>query len=201
MTALDPFYLIVDSCAWLERLLPVGVKLVQLRIKDQPDDAVRAEVRAARTLCTAHGAQLVVNDYWRIALDEGCDFIHLGQEDLAGADIMAIRAAGCRLGVSTHDHDELDLALSIAPAYIALGPVFPTVLKQMHWAPQGVPRVAEWKSRVGDVPLVAIGGMTPERARAVLDAGADSAAVVTDVLRHPDPEGRTRQWLAATRRT
>ncbi|MDB5509710.1 MAG: thiamine phosphate synthase [Hyphomicrobiales bacterium] len=200
MTNLDPFYLIVDSCAWLERLLPVGVKLVQLRIKEQPDDVVRAEVRAARTLCAAHGAQLVVNDYWRIALDEGCDFIHLGQEDLAEADVAAIRAAGCRLGVSTHDHDELDLALSIAPDYIALGPVFPTILKQMHWAPQGVPRVGEWKARVGDVPLVAIGGMTPERARDVLDAGADSAAVVTDILRHPDPEGRTRQWLAATRR-
>lgn len=200
MTMLDPFYLIVDSAAWLDRLLPVGVKLVQLRIKDQPDDAVRRDVRAARAACAAHGAQLVVNDYWRIAIEEGCDFIHLGQEDLAEADVAAIRSAGCRLGVSTHDHDELDLALSVAPDYVALGPVFPTILKQMHWAPQGVTRVSEWKAKLGGVPLVAIGGMTPDRARAVQDAGADSAAVVTDVLRHADPEGRAREWLAATRR-
>ncbi|MBX9739635.1 MAG: thiamine phosphate synthase [Beijerinckiaceae bacterium] len=196
---LDPFYLIVDSSAWLARLLPVGVKLVQLRIKDQSDDIVRAEVRAAKALCAAHGAQLVVNDYWRIAIEEGCDFIHLGQEDLADADAAAIRAAGCRLGVSTHDHRELDLALAVEPAYIALGPVFPTILKQMTWAPQGLDRVAEWKAAVGNVPLVAIGGLTPDRGRAVLDAGADSAAVVTDVLRHADPEARAREWIAATR--
>lgn len=197
--ALDPFYLIVDHVAWLERLLPHGLRLAQLRIKDAAEPTLRAQVRRARDLCAQHGATLVINDHWRLALDEGCDFIHLGQEDLVEADLDAIRRAGCKLGVSTHDVRELDIALRVAPDYIALGPVFPTTLKQLDWAPQGVARVTDWKALLKDMPLVAIGGLTPERARAVLDAGADSAAVATDVLGHPDPEARMREWVAMTR--
>jgi len=195
---LDPFYLIIDRADWLPRLQPQGVRLVQLRIKDQPDAVVRAEIATSRAFCAKAGIQLIVNDYWRIAIDEGCDFVHLGQGDLDGADIAAIRRHGLRLGVSTHDETELDRALSIAPDYVALGPVFPTVLKVMAWGPQGVGRVSDWKRLVGATPLVAIGGLTPERGRLVLEAGADSAAVVTDVLRHADPEGRAREWVAAT---
>ncbi len=197
--ALDPFYLIVDHVAWLERLLPQGLRLAQLRIKDAAEPTLRAQIRRARDLCAQHGATLVINDHWRLALDEGCDFIHLGQEDLVEADLDAIRRAGCKLGVSTHDVRELDIALRVAPDYIALGPVFPTTLKQLDWAPQGVARVTDWKALLKDMPLVAIGGLTPERARAVLDAGADSAAVATDVLGHPDPEARVREWVAMTR--
>jgi thiamine-phosphate pyrophosphorylase len=196
---LDPFYLIVDRADWLPRLLPQGLRLVQLRIKDQPEDVLRAEIATARALCATAGTQLIVNDYWKIAIDEGCDFVHLGQEDLDGADVAAIRRHGLRLGVSTHDEAELDRALSVAPDYVALGPVYPTILKAMAWAPQGVARVRDWKRRVGPTPLVAIGGLTPERGRLVLEAGADSAAVVTDVLRHADPEARTREWITATR--
>ena len=197
--ALDPFYLIVDHVAWLERLLPHGLRLAQLRIKDAAEPTLRAQIRRARDLCAQHGATLVINDHWRLALDEGCDFIHLGQEDLVEADLDAIRRAGCKLGVSTHDVRELDIALRVAPDYIALGPVFPTTLKQLDWAPQGVARVTDWKALLKDLPLVAIGGLTPERARAVLDAGADSAAVATDVLGHPDPEARVREWVEMTR--
>ena len=197
--ALDPFYLIVDHVAWLERLLPHGLRLAQLRIKDAAEPTLRAQIRRARDLCAQHGATLVINDHWRLALDEGCDFIHLGQEDLVEADLDAICRAGCKLGVSTHDVRELDIALRVAPDYIALGPVFPTPLKQLDWAPQGVARVTDWKALLKDMPLVAIGGLTPERARAVLDAGADSAAVATDVLGHPDPEARVREWVAMTR--
>ena len=197
--ALDPFYLIVDHVAWLERLLPHGLRLAQLRIKDAAEPTLRAQIRRARDLCAQHGATLVINDHWRLALDEGCDFIHLGQEDLVEADLDAIRRAGCKLGVSTHDVRELDIALRVAPDYIALGPVFPTTLKQLDWAPQGVARVTDWKALLKDMPLVAIGGLTPERARAVLDAGADSAAVATDVLGHPDPEARVREWVAMIR--
>lgn len=198
MMKLDPFYLIIDDAAWLARLLPMGVRLVQLRIKDQPEPVVHAQVVSALQLCEAAGAQLIINDYWQIAIDEGANFVHLGQEDLDTADIAAIRRHGIRLGLSTHDEAELDRALSHAPDYVALGPVFPTILKAMAWAPQGVPRVSDWKRRAGGTPLVAIGGLTPERGRAVLEAGADSAAVVTDVLRHAQPEARAAEWLVAT---
>lgn len=196
--SLDPFYLIVDGAGWIERLAPLGLRLVQLRVKGLGESELRSEIRRAREVCAAHGCQLVVNDYWRLAIEEGCDFVHLGQEDLAEADLPAIRGANLRLGISTHDRPELKTALAAQPAYIALGPVYPTALKQMKWAPQGVGRLAEWKERVPLLPLVAIGGLTPERLPGVFAAGADSAAVATDVLRHADPEARTREWLAST---
>ncbi|GAA2832184.1 thiamine-phosphate diphosphorylase [Aminobacter aminovorans] len=195
---LDPFYLIVDSAAWIERLVPLGVKLVQLRIKDMDEAGLRREIRVAKTICARHGCQLVVNDYWRLAIDAGCDYVHLGQEDLAEADVAAIRHAGLKLGLSTHDDAELDTALAAAPDYVALGPVYPTILKAMKWAPQGLDRIAEWKKRVGTTPLVAIGGLNVERISGVFAYGADIAAVVTDITLNADPEARTRQWLAAT---
>ncbi|MBB4066016.1 thiamine phosphate synthase [Gellertiella hungarica] len=195
---LDPFYLIVDSADWIERLVPLGVRLVQLRMKDGTEARYRAEIRRAKSLCALHGCQLIVNDYWRLAIEEGCDFIHLGQEDLEGADLPAIRRAGLRLGVSTHDDAELDRALAASPDYVALGPVWPTILKTMPWAPQTPEKIPLWKGRTGTLPLVAIGGLTPERARVVLEKGADSAAVVTDITGNADPEARTREWLEAT---
>ncbi|MDH4987860.1 thiamine phosphate synthase [Aminobacter anthyllidis] len=195
---LDPFYLIVDSAAWIERLVPLGVELVQLRIKDMDEAGLRREIRAAKSICARHGCQLIVNDYWRLAIDAGCDYVHLGQEDLAEADVKAIRHAGLKLGLSTHDDAELDTALAAAPDYVALGPVYPTILKAMKWAPQGLDRIAEWKKRVGTTPLVAIGGLNVERIAGVFAHGADIAAVVTDITLNADPEARTRQWLAAT---
>ncbi|ARO26269.1 thiamine-phosphate pyrophosphorylase 1 (plasmid) [Rhizobium sp. TAL182] len=195
---LDPFYLIVDSAEWVERLVPLGVKLVQLRIKDCPNSVLREEIRRAKATCAAAACQLIINDYWKLAIDEGCDFIHLGQEDLIAADLAAIRRAGLKLGLSTHDISELETALAAEPDYVALGPVWPTILKQMKWAPQGIERLSDWRRRVGAIPLVAIGGITAERAQLVLEKGADSAAVVTDITRNADPEARTRQWLAAT---
>jgi thiamine-phosphate pyrophosphorylase len=199
MTVLDRFYPIVDSAQWVARLVPAGVKLVQLRIKDLPDAEVARQVREAKHVCRQHGAQLIVNDYWRIALDEGCDYIHLGQEDLVGADLKKIRQAGVRVGVSTHDHAELEKALAVDPDYVALGPIYPTKLKQMPWAPQGVARVTEWKRLVGARPLVAIGGLTIERALLCLNAGADSAAVVGDVVTNADPVAQAKAWISATR--
>ena len=137
---LDPFYLIVDDVRWLERLLPLGVKLVQLRIKDRPEHELREAIRAAARLCELHAATLVVNDYWRLAIEEGCAFVHLGQEDLDRADLEALRSSGVKLGVSTHDLQELERALALSPDYVALGPIFPTLLKQMRFAPQGLAR-------------------------------------------------------------
>jgi thiamine-phosphate pyrophosphorylase len=197
--SLDRFYPIFDHSDWLRRMLPLGVKLVQLRMKDQPEDVVRAEIATSRDLCNKHGAVLVVNDYWQAAIDAGCDWIHLGQEDLDDADLKAIRKAGLKLGVSTHDDDELERVLAMDPDYVALGPVYPTILKKMKWEQQGLPRVTEWKARVGDIPLVGIGGMSVERAPGVLEAGADIVSVVTDITLNADPEARVRQWIEATR--
>jgi thiamine-phosphate pyrophosphorylase len=196
---LDPFYLIVDSVDWLRRLLPQGVRLVQLRVKEADEADLRAQIAEAKALCDKAGAQLIVNDYWRLALDLGCDFIHLGQEDLAAADIQAIRRGGLKFGVSTHDEAELETALAADPDYVALGPVFPTLLKKMPWAPQGLEKLGRWRQKIGALPLVAIGGLTPERGVEALRAGADSAAVVTDITLKADPEARARQWVAATR--
>lgn len=193
---IERFYQIVDGAHWLERLLPVGVKLVQLRVKDLAPDALRREIVRSRDLCAKFGATLIVNDFWREAIDLDCDYIHLGQEDLDGADMAAIRRARLRVGISTHSHEELERALSFDPDYVALGPVFPTTLKKMPWAPQGHARVTEWKKRIGDIPLVAIGGLTVERAPDVYAAGADSIAVVSDVLSNPSPEARAAAWLA-----
>lgn len=192
------FYPIFDSAAWLGRALPLGVRMVQIRIKDLHGDALVDELRLCQAMCRTHGATLVVNDHWQAALSLGCDFIHLGQEDLDVADIAAIRQAGMRIGISTHDHAELDRALALAPAYIALGPVWPTILKKMKWHQQGLDRVREWRRLVGDTPLVAIGGVTPERATEAFEAGADIASAVTDITLNPDPEARIREWLKVT---
>ncbi len=195
--SLPRVYPILDSAAWIRRLLPAGVRLVQLRIKDRAAEELRAEIRESRDLCARAGAQLIVNDHWQLALEEGCDFVHLGQGDLDTADVPALKRRGIRLGVSTHDHAELERGLALQPDYIALGPIYPTLLKVMPWAPQGLARVAQWKQRVGVTPLVAIGGLTVERLAGVFRAGADAAAVITDIVRHSDPVARTKEWLAA----
>jgi thiamine-phosphate pyrophosphorylase len=197
--SLDPFYPIVDSVAWVGLLVQEGARLIQLRIKDRTDETALADIEAALMLCRASGAELVVNDYWQAAIESGASWVHLGQGDLDSADISAIRAAGLRLGVSTHDHAELERALRFDPEYVALGPIYPTTLKVMPFAPQGLERIDEWKRLVGQRPLVAVGGITLERAPACLDAGADSIALVSDVTGHPDPRARVRAWLQATR--
>ena len=195
MLKLNRVYPVVDSSVWVRRLGAVGVRLIQLRVKDRAEAEIRAEIREAKRLCVRAGAQLIVNDYWQAALAEGCDFVHLGQGDLDTADVPAIRKAGIRIGISTHSHEELERALALSPDYVALGPIYPTVLKVMPWKPQGLERITEWKQRVGDIPLVAIGGLTVERLPGVFAAGADSAAVVNDIVSNRDPEGRAREWL------
>lgn len=197
----DPFYPVIDSLDWLRRLTRLGVGTVQLRAKNLDHDAARALVREALGVTRGTATRLVVNDYWQAAIDEGAAHLHLGQEDLADADVSAIRKAGLTLGLSTHDDAELDTALRHTPDYVALGPVFFTTLKAMRFAPQGVPKIGDWKKRVGAIPLVAIGGIKLEHADEVFAAGADSIAVVSDVTQHPDPDARVRAWLDRTRAT
>jgi thiamine-phosphate pyrophosphorylase len=192
---LDVFYPIVPDAAWAKRIVPLGVKTLQLRVKDAEPDRIRSEIAETMAICAVHGCQLIVNDYWRDAIALGATYIHLGQEDLADADLEAIRKAGLKLGVSTHTPEELEFGLFAKPDYVALGPIYETSLKAMKYPPQGLDRIDEWK-RLVECPLVAIGGITLERAPGVLASGADSIAVVTDFLTHADPEKRVREWLA-----
>jgi len=192
----DRFYPIVDSLAWINRLTRLGVRTVQLRAKNlSHEDAVRL-VREALAVTAGTPTALVVNDYWRAAIEAGASHVHLGQEDLAEADMGAIRRAGLTLGLSTHDDDELETALRATPNYIALGPIYETTLKKMRFAPQGLERIGDWKRRIGAIPLVAIGGITLERAPGVFAAGADSIAIVSDVTQNADLDRRVRDWLA-----
>ena len=194
----DRFYPIVDSLAWIERLTGLGVGTVQLRAKGLSHEAALPLVREAVALTLGTATELVVNDDWRAAIEAGARHVHLGQEDLAEADVGAIRAAGLTLGLSTHDEEELETALRHKPDYIALGPIYPTTLKSMRFAPQGLERIGDWKRRIGTIPLIAIGGITLERAPGVFAAGADSIAVVSDVTQNADPDRRVRDWLALT---
>jgi thiamine-phosphate pyrophosphorylase len=191
----DKFYPVVDSVAWVARLAALGVSTVQLRAKDLDDSRALQIVTDALAAVSGTATKLVVNDYWRAAIVAGAKHLHLGQEDLVDADLKAIRDAGLTLGISTHDHAELETALRAKPDYIALGPIFPTTLKSMRFAPQGIPKISEWKKRIGSIPLVAIGGIKLEQAAAIFAAGADSIAVVSDVTQNADPDARVRHWL------
>jgi thiamine-phosphate pyrophosphorylase len=191
----DRFYPVVDSLAWVERLAALGVGTIQLRAKNLADREAVALVRDAVAVAARSGSKLVVNDYWRAAIDCGAAHVHLGQEDLASADVVAIRRAGLTLGLSTHDDAELDAALRHEPDYVALGPIYPTTLKAMRFAPQGLEKLTLWKMRIGAIPLVAIGGITLERAAGVFAAGADSIAVVSDITQQAEPDARVRAWL------
>jgi thiamine-phosphate pyrophosphorylase len=191
----DRFYPVVDSVAWVARLAALGVGTVQLRAKNLNDSEALQMVSDALTVTRGTPTKLVVNDYWRAAVVAGAKHLHLGQEDLVDADLKAIRDAGLTLGVSTHDDEELENALRTDPDYIALGPIFPTTLKSMRFAPQGISKITEWKRRIADIPLVAIGGIKLEQAPGIFAAGADSIAVVSDVTQNADPDARVRAWL------
>jgi thiamine-phosphate pyrophosphorylase len=191
----DCFYPVVDSVAWVARLALLEVGTIQLRAKGLDAAEALQTVRDALEVIRGTNAKLVVNDYWRAAIVAGARHLHLGQEDLADADLKAIRNAGLTLGISTHDDEELETALRAKPDYIALGPIFPTTLKSMRFAPQGIPKITEWKKRIGVIPLVAIGGIKFEQAAEIFAAGADSIAVVSDVTQNPDPDARVRAWL------
>jgi thiamine-phosphate pyrophosphorylase len=191
----DRFYPVVDTLDWVRRLAALGIGTVQIRAKDLGLEEATSLVRQALAITRGTTTRLVVNDYWQAAIEAGAEHLHLGQEDLADADVPAIRKAGLTLGISTHDEAELETALRHEPDYVALGPIYPTTLKAMRFGPQGLARIGEWKRRIGAIPLVAIGGITLERGPGVFAAGADSIAVVSDVTQNPDPESRVRAWL------
>jgi len=190
-------YPVVDSVAWLKRLLPLGVNTIQLRIKTAADQQqLSAEIAAAIALAKQYQAQLFINDHWQQALQLGAYGVHLGQEDLVTADLNALQQAGIRLGVSTHGYAELLRAKALQPSYIALGHIFPTKTKQMPSQPQGVARLAQYVPLAAPYPTVAIGGINAERLTAVAATGVNSIAVVTAITEAADPERATQLLMA-----
>ena len=168
---------------------------MQLRLKNVSIKKIEEEIFLSKKICLQNNAQLIVNDYWEEALKQGCDFVHLGQEDLLEADISYLKKKKIKIGVSTHDEEELDKALSINPEYVALGPIWETKLKKMKWKPQGLSRLKIWKKKIGRTPLVAIGGLNIERAKSALKSGADIVSVVTDITLSEDPKKSIIRWL------
>ena len=196
---LHPFYPVVPDVSWVERLVPLGVKTIQIRIKNHSDDEIKTQISKAISITDQHECTLIVNDYWREAIELGAGFIHLGQEDLASADLDTIRKAGLKLGISTHSHMELEIAIAAKPDYVALGPIWETKLKKMKWQPQGLERLTQWAEK-SPVPVVAIGGITLERAPKTFTTGTTSIAVVTDIVANEAPEQRCKAWLELTNR-
>ncbi len=189
-------YPVVDSVEWIARLLEVGVRTIQLRIKDREEEAVEPAVIESIALGKRYNARLFINDYWQLAVKHRAYGVHLGQEDLDVANLNAIREAGLRLGVSTHDDYELDRALAIRPSYIALGHIFPTETKAMPSAPQGLTELQRHITRLKGVSTVAIGGISLARAPAVLATGVGSIAVVSAITQAPDWRAATQALLA-----
>ena len=189
-------YPVVDSVEWIARLLEVGVRTLQLRIKDREEEAVEPAVIESIALGKRYHGRLFINDYWQLAIKHRAYGVHLGQEDLDVANLNAIREAGLRLGVSTHDDHELDRALAIRPSYIALGHIFPTETKAMPSAPQGLTELQRHIARLKGVSTVAIGGISLARAPAVLATGVGSIAVVRAITQAPDWRAATQALLA-----
>ncbi|HCM62629.1 MAG TPA: thiamine phosphate synthase [Morganella sp. (in: Bacteria)] len=191
-------YPVVDSVLWIERLLKLGVRTIQLRIKDKTDMQVDEQIRTAIALGKHYQARLFINDYWRLAIKYGAYGVHLGQEDIALADLQATQQAGLRLGISTHDESELQRAKTLHPSYIALGHIFPTQTKEMPSSPQGLDNLARQVAATPEIPTVAIGGISCEIAPEVLATGVGSIAVVSAITKAPDWQAATRQLLKLT---
>jgi hydroxymethylpyrimidine kinase / phosphomethylpyrimidine kinase / thiamine-phosphate diphosphorylase len=180
-------YAIVDTADWVQRVLDAGVRTVQLRIKNPHRSDLRQQVRTSVAAARAAGAQLFINDHWQVALDEGAYGVHLGQEDLATADLAQMAAAGLRLGISTHAFWEVCRAWGLRPSYIACGPIHPTQAKAMPWIPQGNDNLAYW-CRLLPLPVVAIAGMDVPRTREAAAAGAAGVAVISAITAAQNPE-------------
>ncbi len=181
-------YAVLPSADWVQRMAKAGVPTLQLRFKSGDQQAIRQEVRAAVRGIEDTSAMLFINDHWQIAMEEGAYGVHLGQEDMDEAPIERLRAAGLRLGLSTHGYAEMLRADAVSPSYMALGAVFPTTLKRMQTAPQGTARLNVYARLMRHTPLVAIGGIDESRISLVMQSGVGSIAVVRAITGAPSPE-------------
>jgi thiamine-phosphate pyrophosphorylase len=186
-------YAVLPDAQWVGRMARAGVPTVQLRFKSDDAVAIRQEVRAAVQAVQGTHALLFINDHWQIAIDEGAYGVHLGQEDMDDAPIEKIRAAGLRLGLSTHGYAEMLRADAVSPSYIALGAVFPTTLKRMQTAPQGTGRLYAYAKLMQHSPLVAIGGIDESKIAEVMRSGVGSIAVVRAITGADAPEAAAHQ--------
>ena len=187
-------YPIVDSFSWVEKLLPFGIRLIQLRIKDRNRSGLAEEIRDAIRLAEEYDAKLFINDHWRHAIEWGAWGVHLGQDDLDPTALMELRKAGVRLGVSTHNLAEIENALQHDPSYIAIGTVFQSPSKKLNYTPLAVEGFRELRE-LTNLPVVAIGGVTLERAPDLLEAGADGLAVISSITHAVDLPRRIADWL------
>ncbi|MFV8816908.1 thiamine phosphate synthase [Haliea sp. E17] len=195
-------YPVVDSAEWVEKLFAEGVSTVQLRVKDAEEHALRESIRRAVAAQRRYGAQLFINDYWQLAIDYRAYGVHLGQEDIATADLAAIADAGLRLGLSNHAWHELARAHALKPSYIALGPIYSTTTKAMRFAPQGLAQLQQWVDTLGGhYPLTAIGGIDEARAAAVAATGVGSIAVVRAITEAADYRRAVRRLASSLRAT
>lgn len=187
-------YPIVDSIAWLEKLLPLGVKTLQLRIKNKSGSELEKEIRESIALANRHEAKLFINDFWELAIHHGAYGVHLGQGDLKNANIEKIRRAGLHLGVSTHCYYEVARAHALSPSYIACGPIFPTTSKMMPFAPQGIEQLKRWR-RTLQYPLIAIGGIDSEKLTSILDTNVNGIAMISAITQSENPIETTKKLL------
>jgi hydroxymethylpyrimidine kinase / phosphomethylpyrimidine kinase / thiamine-phosphate diphosphorylase len=188
-------YPVVDSLDWVIRLLRAGVRTIQLRIKTPPTAEVVEEIRSAIRRAREYGAELYINDYWEIAVQEGAYGVHLGQEDFSVDALRAVAAAGCRLGLSASSYADLARAWTYRPSYIGLGAVFATPSKEVDYPPLQVEGFAALRALTPAV-AVAIGGITHENAAPLIRAGADGLAVISNITQAPDLAARLRQLRA-----
>jgi thiamine-phosphate pyrophosphorylase len=188
-------YAVLPDAAWVGRMARAGVPTVQLRFKSDNASAVAREVKAAVDAVRGTKALLFINDHWQAAIIAGAYGVHLGQEDMDTADLSAIRAAGLRLGLSSHGYAEMLRADRWSPSYIAMGAVFPTTLKRMATVPQGPGRLQAYAKLMRDYPLIAIGGIDADKLPQVLGSGVGSVAVVRAVTGAPDPERAAAQLI------
>jgi thiamine-phosphate pyrophosphorylase len=187
-------YAVLPNAQWIARMAQAGVPTVQLRFKSDDKTAVAKEVAAAVSATQGTNTLLFINDHWEEAIAAGAYGVHLGQEDMQEAPLEKIRSAGLRLGLSTHGYAEMLLADRHSPSYIALGAVFPTTLKRMVTAPQGLGRLERYAHLMQDYPLVAIGGIDIERLTAVVKTGVGSVAVVRAITESESPEETAKSF-------
>lgn len=187
-------YPVVDRASWLERLLPLGVSTIQLRVKDLQGDALHNEIARAVEIAQRYDCRLFINDYWELAIECGAYGVHLGQEDIDSANLSAIHVAGLRLGLSSHCHYEVARCLAIGPSYIAIGPVFPTTTKIMPWTIHGIEGLSYWQGTL-EYPLVAIAGIKPGNIADVVATGVSGVAMITAITESPQPESICKTFL------